>query len=340
MYRKLIWVKREEFVWALKLFVKSIGLTLGLWLFLFVLSTWVFSDPEPLASATIDVVSLVMGRVGLLEEKVGLWMAIFALNTVVTVVASTASALLLLTLPFEVKDLKYRMAHPTYEKIAKIMDKVGITLLWNPLFHIFKRFNSSFAEIYRSEPPRNQFQGCWRFCGYSGTGFRNIYYIIPYLIPALIAIVNGIIIGMVLAVNIFLGAYDGFLIAGLRGLTVGVLLNFLYFLSVILPHGVIEVFAVLTAIAFGQGFASRYSNTILEQKLLMDHRLEELEKHVKYLVALTKQFLTSKTVLIPLTLVICLLCIASYIEVYITPNIAERVLTILRGIWVRSLASS
>jgi hypothetical protein len=328
-------LKRKEFSWALKLFMISIGLTFVLWLGLFVLSTLVFHSPEPVASTTVGVISLVMERVVMLEGRMGLWMAIFVLNTFATVVASMSSALLLLILPLQVNDIKSRMTHQRYEKIAKIIDKL-IYALWKPFLLIFKRLDRGFAKSYKEDPPSSQFHGFWRYCGYSGIGFRNIFYVFPFVIPALTAIINGIIIGMVLAVNIFMGAYDGFLAAGLHGFTVGALLNFLYFLSVIMPHGIIELLAVLMAIALGQSFASMYSQEISEHGLLLAHRLEEFENELTYLVTLTKQFLKSRRILKALTVIICLLFLSAYIEVHITPNIAERVLTILREIWVNS----
>jgi uncharacterized membrane protein SpoIIM required for sporulation len=333
---KALWAPRQAFMWAFKLFRISVGLTVGLWLALFVLSTLVFSSPEPVASTTTGVVSLVMERVVGLEEWVGLWMALFALNTCAAVVASTSSALLLLLLPLQVPDIQSRMAHPRYERFAKILDKL-IYVLWTPCFHVFKRFDRGFAQRYEVDPPSSQFQGFWRLCGYSGIGFRNIFYVFPFVIPALTAIINGGLIGMVLAVNLAMGAYAGFLAAGVPGLAIGSFLNVLYFLSAILPHGILEVFAVFMAIAVGQGFAALYSNEIFERGLLIDHRLEAFDKDLKYLVTVTKQFLMSRRVLTTLAVIVGLLFLSAYIEAHITPTIVANVLTILREIWVTSL---
>ncbi|UCH02744.1 MAG: stage II sporulation protein M [Candidatus Bathyarchaeota archaeon] len=329
MYRRLKGLKGKEFRWALKLFASCIGLTFGLWLILLVFSTLIFHSPKPLASITVDVLSLVVERVITLENRVGLWMAIFILNTVVVIVASTFSAFLLLTLSLEIHDLKYRMRHPRYNIIAKVMDKLGSVLIWKPLFLIFKKLDSSFKKIHYSHPLNDSTQGIWRFCGYSNREFRNIFYIFPYMVPAITAIVNGIVIGMLLAVHIFMGAYNGLLIAGLPGLTAGMFINFISFLCYTMPHGILELYAFLTAIALGRRFALHYSNEIFERRLLLNHRLEELTKDVQYLTNMIKQFLKSRTVLISLAFIISLLFIAAYIETYITANIAENVLTFL-----------
>ncbi len=99
MDSKALGAHRQSFIWALKLFLISGGLAVGVWLLLFVVFTLVFTSPEPVVSTTAAAVSLVMERVVGLEGWVGLWMALFALNTCVAVVASTSSALLLLLLP-------------------------------------------------------------------------------------------------------------------------------------------------------------------------------------------------------------------------------------------------
>ncbi len=336
MCSKASGAQRQSFMWALKLFLISGGLAVGVWLLLFVVFTLVFTSPEPVVSTTAAAVSLVMERVVGLEGWVGLWMALFVLNTCVAVVASTSSALLLFLLPLQVPDIQYRMAHPWYERVAKGLDKL-LYVLWKPSFWVFARFDQGFARRYEADPPSAQFQGVWRVCGYSGIGFRNIFSIFPFVIPALTAIINGSLIGVVLAVNLAMGAYTGFLTAGIPGLARGAGINVLYFLSAILPHGLLEISGLLLAIAVGQGFAVQYSNEIFERGLLLDHRLEGLDKDVRYLVTVTKRFLTSRRVLTTLVLIVGLLFLAAYIEAYITPTIMANVLTHLREIWGASL---
>ncbi len=336
MDSKALGAHRQSFMWALKLFLISGGLAVGVWLLLFVVFTLVFTSPEPVVSTTAAAVSLVMERVVGLEGWLGLWMALFALNTCVAVVASTSSALLLLLLPLQVPDIQYRMAHPWYERFAKGLDKL-IYGLWTPGFRVFARFDRGFARRYEADPPSAQFQGVWCVCGYSGIGFRNIFSIFPFVIPALTAIVNGSLIGVVLAVNLAMGAYAGLLTAGIPGLARGASLNVLYFLSAILPHGLLEISGILLAIAVGQGFAVRFSHEIFERGLLLDHRLEGLDKDVRYLVTVTKHFLTSRRVLVTLFVIVGLLFLAAYIEAYITPTIMTNVLTFFREIWGASL---
>lgn len=322
-------LNRKGFGWALKLFCISIGLTVGFWMMLFVLSTAIFTSPEPVASTTLALVTLMMHRAVELESRVGLRLTIFALNMVATLVASVVSALLLLSLPFEVSDVKYRHAHPIYTKLAKTMDTVGYLLLWKPLFTIVRRLDSSFTIQGQPDQTCTSQEGIWSLCGYSGTEFRSMFSIFPFVIPALTAIANGIIFGMILIVTIVMGAYEGALIAGLSGLFSGAIQQSIYFLVATMPHGLIELGVAMTTITVGYSFASQYAREIVDHRLLIDSRLAIFEGDVNELVFLTKQFLKSRLVFSTLLSSACLLWIAAYIEVNITPTIIEWALTIV-----------
>jgi uncharacterized membrane protein SpoIIM required for sporulation len=287
-----------------------------------------FASPEPVTSLTMDTIAFMLQRVVLLEERVGLWMAIFILNTVVTLFASLAGALLILPLPLEVTDIRYRQVHPLYARFAKQLDRVGYILLWKPLVKLFQRFDKSFAVQKASESRHSSSHNFWSMLGYSGTEFHNMFYILPYLIPALTVIVNGIVMGMVLTVTIVKGAYEGILLAGYPGFFLGITQQSLHFFAFTMPHGILELSAVFSAIAIGHTFALQHSHELATQRVIVDPPLEVFDKNVKHLVTFTKEFLTSKGMLSTLFLITCLLFLAAYIEVYITPDIAKRVLMI------------
>jgi uncharacterized membrane protein SpoIIM required for sporulation len=276
----------------------------------------------------MDAVAIMMHRVVLLEEQLGLWSAIFILNTVVAVFASLAGALLILTLPLEVTDIRYRHAHPTYSRFAKQLDSFGFKLLWRHLIKIFQRFDKKFAKQNQAKTSYQSPRGFWNMIGYSGSDFQNMFYILPFLIPALTSIVNGVVFGMVLTVTIVTGAFEGFLVAGGSGFVIGVAQQSLHFLAFTMPHGVLELSVIFSAIAIGYSFAYQCTQDLVSQRLLIDHRLEVFESNINYLVILAKQFLKSKALISALLLIICLLLFAAYIEVYITPEIAEKVVMI------------
>jgi uncharacterized membrane protein SpoIIM required for sporulation len=60
----------------------------------------------------------------------------------------------------------------------------------------------------------------------------------------------------------------------------------------------------------------------------MDHHLEVFDQNINSRVTVSKQFLSSKTVISTLLLFAGVLLLAAYIEVYITPEIAESVVMI------------
>jgi len=324
---RLNWINRKAVIWTVKLFTKSALLTSGIWLGLFTLSIIVLGSPEPVSVATMDVVAIMLQRVVFMEEQVGLWMAIFILNTIVAVFASIAGALLILTLPFEATDIRYRYTHPTYARASKQLDRYGYWLLWKNLITLFQRFDT-FAKQYKTNTSQNTPLGFWKLIGYSRSDFQRMFYILPFLIPALTAIVNGIVFGMVLTVTIIQGAYEGFLIGGGTGFMNGIAQQSLHFLAFTMPHGVLELSVIFSAIALGHSFADQFTRELISQRLLIDHRIEVFEKNISYLVTFSKQFLISKTMLFTLLLFSCVLFVAAYIEVYITPVIAESVVTI------------
>ena len=324
---RLNWVNRKAVIWVVKLFIKSSILTSGIWLGLFMISIIVLGSPEPVSASTMDVVTIMLHRVVLIEEQVGLWMAIFILNTIVAVFASITGALLILTLPLEASDIRYRQAHPTYARFAKQLDNYGYRLLWKNLIKIFQRF-STFAKQYHSDTAYYTPLGFWKLVGYSRSDFQKMFSILPFLIPALTSIVNGVVFGMVFTVTIIQGAYEGFLTAGGSGFLHGIAQQSLHFLAFTMPHGVFELSAIFSAIAVGYSFADQFTRELISQQLLIDYRLELFEKNITCLATFSKQFLRSKTILYTLFLVICALLLAAYIEVYITPIIAERVVMI------------
>ena len=307
--------------------MKSSLLTSGIWLGLFIISIIVLGSPEPVSVATMDVVAIMLQRVVFMEKQVGLWMAIFILNVIVAVFASIAGALLILTLPLEATDIRYRYAHSTYARVSKKMDSFGYRLLWKNLIMLCQRFDV-LPNQYNTHTAQNTPLGFWKLVGYSRSDFQKMFSILPFLIPALTAIVNGVVFGMVLIVTIFQGAYEGFLLGGGTGFFNGIAQQGLRFLAFTMPHGVLELSIIFSAIAVGHSFANLFTQELISQRLLIDHRIEVFEKNITYLVTFSKQFLRSKTMLFTLLLFSCVLFVAAYIEVYITPVIAESVIMI------------
>jgi uncharacterized membrane protein SpoIIM required for sporulation len=324
---RLNWVNRKAVLWAVQLFSKSCILASGIWLGLYAISLIVLGSPEPVSESTMEVVAIMLQRVVLLEEQVGLWMAIFILNTIVAVFASLAGALLILTLPLEATDIRYRQAHPTYARFAKHLDRVGYWLLWKNLIKVAQRVDAVGRQRQTGISDSHSL-GFWNLVGYSGSDFQKMFSVLPFLIPALTAIVNGIVFGMVLTVTLMQGAYAGFLIGGGAGVFIGFAQQSLHFLAFTMPHGVLELAVIFSAIAVGYSFADQFAQQLLSQRLLIDPRLEVFEKNLICLVTVAKQFLRSKTLLSTLLLFTGVLCLAAYIEVYITPNIAESVVLI------------
>ena len=69
----------------------------------------------------------------------------------------------------------------------------------------------------------------WQYCGYGKTDYHKFAYILPYTVPAMIILVNGFLIGILLAFFTFNGAMTGYQIFGIKGITIGIFYNVVYF---------------------------------------------------------------------------------------------------------------
>lgn len=140
----------------------------------------------------------------------------------------------------------------------------------------------------------------WSFVNYFRDNFSKIdkrihkdIFVIMYGLPSLIMVINGWVIGFI--------SIESFLTHHLGG--------FIEFLKWVLPHGIVEIPAIVAAAGLGFSLA----DNVL--KLLYQEDTEKLRVNIV-------EEVKNRKILKRLSILIFLLLIASIIEVFLTPKIA------------------
>lgn len=140
----------------------------------------------------------------------------------------------------------------------------------------------------------------WGFANYLRGDFSKIekrvhkdIFVIMYGLPSFIMIINGWVIGFIFT--------ESFLAHHLEG--------FIEFLKWVLPHGIIEIPAIIAAAGLGFSLADNILK-LLYQKDTEKLRMEAIER------------VKNRKTLKELTILVFLLLVASIIEVFLTPKIA------------------
>ena len=161
--------------------------------------------------------------------------------------------------------------------------------------------------------------------------YRMFSYILPYTVPLLILIVNGMLMGILLAFFTFNGAVTGFELFGDKGIVLGLLYNVVYFFISIIPHGIIEIPAILVAAAVGYHFAYIQAHDVIKCDFFTGDGTESLLKDTGYIFETTKEYLLSSYTWKMMVLIVLTLLLAAYIETYVTLGIVDKVMMAIDG---------
>jgi uncharacterized membrane protein SpoIIM required for sporulation len=172
----------------------------------------------------------------------------------------------------------------------------------------------------------------WQYCGYGKYEYRMFSYMLPYTVPLLILLVNGTIMGILLAYFTFNGALTGFELFGEKGIVLGLFYNVVYFFISIIPHGIIEIPALLVAAAVGYHFAHIQAQDVIKNKLFTEDEIESLLKDTEYIFETTKEYLFLSYTWKMAALIVLTLLLAAYIETYVTLGIVDKVMGSIDGI--------
>ncbi|TGC07239.1 stage II sporulation protein M [Methanolobus halotolerans] len=315
-------IHRKDIIWSLKTFTTSllIALIFSMALYSFMLAV---SEPAPVSDAITSTASAATAKVVITAEYISPVWAIFMFNTLAVFIASVGTGLFLLIHPLLVRDIELRTTNRIYSYTS-----IGFEKMLMPLNSFLQKVVSSrdqdFSSMERTVHERRD--TIWQYCGYGKDDYRMFAYMLPYTVPIMILAVNGLLMGILLAFFIFNGAMTGFQLFGEKGIAVGSLYNVIYFFISIVPHGIIEIPAILIAASAGRRFACINSHEIIDRELFLGDTIESLKSDVSTVMASVKEYLNSRYLWKTFAVMMLMLLVAAYIETYVTLEIVNRVM--------------
>lgn len=313
-------IDHRDLMWSVKTFTLSVLTAFVISMLLYTLML-ITSEPAPVDEAIVSTASAATAKVVVASEYISPMWAIFIFNSIAALMASLGTGLFMFIHPLLISDIRMRTDHSRYASLS-----IGCERMLMPgnrlLQKLVHRMDADFPYI----DTISQKEGLWQYCGYSREDYRMLAYMLPFTIPFLIMIVNGVLVGILLAFFTFNGSLTGFGMFGFRGIFIGVFYNLSYFFISIVPHGIIEIPALLLAAAIGYRFARIQSGEIVLKRLFLGNSHESIKKDVSQVLATTRLYLTSIYVWKSSALIVVLLLAAAYIEAHVTVDIAERVM--------------
>lgn len=320
---KLFSTKKCDVLWSLKLFMLSVIFTCFLGFVIYLIMN-VFTGHETVNNAISTTSSAAVKKVEVSSRYISLMWSISIFNTIAAFTASVGTGLFVYIHHVLIGDLKHRTRHQKYSNISIKTE------------HMFKKFVRKIHSITaKTDPDYEQNEhvtqnhtkdSIWYYSGFNGQDYQKIAQLLPYTIPVIIVVVNGMLIGLLLSYFIFNGILNGYEIMGFKGIVLGSIYSLSYCISATLPHGILELPALLTAAAIGHRFARIQSELIHDKRLFLGNDIESINQSLGYINSVTGVYLKSKPLWILLTTVTIILLVAAYIEVYITPEFIKMVM--------------
>jgi uncharacterized membrane protein SpoIIM required for sporulation len=310
---------RKEFLWALRIFSGSALVASILSSVIYILMM-MLSDPEPVSSAIATTAVAATSKVEIAARYISPFVSIFLFNTIAALTASMGAGMFLLIHNVLVKEIDLRSRHRRYADISIRMEKLLI-----PFHKIFKRI-FSVETIYHSDKDVSTGHSIWDLCGYTKDDYRSFARMLPHVVPSLTLVANGVLFGILFSFFMFNGAVEGYRTMGAEGVGLGILYNIVYFATSIIPHGILELPALFMAAALGHGFANMQSKAIIKEGLFTGDDMVDMKRDVAHINSITIDLLRSGYFWKILLTITCVLMMAAYIEVYVTPEIVEDVM--------------
>ncbi|MCQ6963857.1 stage II sporulation protein M [Methanolobus chelungpuianus] len=312
-------------MWSAKTFALSVLTAFIISMLLYALML-ITSEPAPVDEIIVSAASAATSKVTVAAEYISPMWAIFIFNSIAALMASLGTGLFMFIHPLLISDIRMRADHGRYASVSIGFERMLVpgNRLLQKLAH---RMDAGFPYTDADTPK----VGFWEYCGYSREDYRMLAYMLPFTIPFLIMIVNGLLMGILLAFFVFNGSLTGFHIFGPKGIFLGAFYNLTYFVISILPHGIIEIPALLLAAALGYRLARIQSSDIVHKGLFLGNSYGELKADVVLVLDTVKRYMLSGYLWKMSAIMILMLLFAAYVETYVTLRIVERTMLGLDG---------
>jgi uncharacterized membrane protein SpoIIM required for sporulation len=318
-------IKKKDIFWSVKYFSFAIIAAFALSIAMYSVMLLV-SEPAYVDEAIITTASTAIAKVEVTAEYISPMWSVFIFNTIAVFSAVIGTSLFSYIHPMMIGEIELRSKHPVYAHFSIILEKMMM-----PANRLIQKLvtiaDKDFPSI--SAKTEDDTDSMWKNCGYENVDYHKFAYILPYTVPVMIILVNGFLIGILMAFFTFNGALTGFQIFGTKGILIGIIYNLIYFVISILPHGIIELPVILLAAALGYRFAFVQSHEVKNEDLFLGDTIEIAKKDVAQVIEITKNYMSSLYVRKMLVLMVCMLLLAAYIEIYVTLGIVETVMQAL-----------
>ncbi|WP_407355220.1 stage II sporulation protein M [Methanolobus sp. WCC5] len=311
--------------WSAKVFILSVAVSFSVAIIAYILM-FTFAQPEPVSEVIMNTASAATAKVTISANYMSLFWAIFIFNSIAASFAVIGTGFFNMLHRILISDIGMRPKHHLYASFSIVFEKAMMPV-FRALTAITSILDRDFSTLERS---REEKKGTiWQYCGYGKNEYRDFAFMLPYTVPLMIVIVNGCLMGILLAFFTFNGALTGFQLFGLKGTAIGLMYNVIYFFVAIVPHGIIEIPALLIAAAIGYRFAYLQSHDVIGKKLFNGNDIQSLQEDAGYTYTMAKDYILSGYTWKMLCCIILTLLVAAYIETYVTLEIADLVMLAL-----------
>jgi hypothetical protein len=314
-------IKYKDLLWSAKTFSMSVvtAFVCSMLLYTFM---FIIAEPAPVNEAIVSTATAATAKVVVTAEYISPMWAIFIFNSIAALSASVGTGLFLFIHLLLVSDIRLRPNNRIYASFSIAFERMLMPAnrLLQKLAH---RLDNDFPYPEISDPAK---EGIWRYCGYTREDYRMFAYMLPYTIPFMIMIVNGLLMGILLAFFLFNGSLTGYEMLGIKGIAIGIAYNLTYFFISIVPHGIIEIPAILLAAALGYRFARVQSLEVKSKGLFLGNSPESLKEDVSEVLATVRLYLTSRYLWKISAFIVITLLAAAYIEAHLTSGIVDIVM--------------
>ncbi len=333
-YKDNFIISSKDLIWSTKLFFLSICFAFFVSITVYILML-TYSQPEPVNQAIVSTASAATAKVTVTSNYVNPMWSIFFFNSIAAFFAVIGTGVFMVFHKILINDIAIREKYSFYTRSSILFEKM-VMPFFRVLIKIAMIADRDLSAVNFKDYSDND--SIWNSCGYDKKEYIIMAYMLPFTIPLMVIVVNGLLAGILLAFFTFDGAMTGYLLLDITGIIIGVLYNITYFMLLILPHGIIELPAIIIAASLGYRFAYIQAHDVIDKKLFSGNDIKSLRQDAAYTLVLTKKYILSAYIWKMLTIVIFMLLVAAYIETYITLEMANSTMIAINEILIHLIA--
>ncbi len=314
-------INAREMAWSIKMFafftIVSFAGSIAIYLILIN-----FAQHQALDLAITTTTQRATAKVEVGARYTSEFWSILFFNSVALVIAAAGTGPFLYIHSVIYKEIRLRTQHPLYARLSSDAERL-MTSSFKRNQNLIIKLKPELAHILpdSDDLKKKELDPISELCGYSKYDYRMFAATVPYLVPLLVLLANGVLLGMLLAYFTFNTVLAGYQVAGLFGMGIGLIYGLSYFTVSLIPHGIIEIPALLIATCIGYHFATIHSSAVIKEDLFLGEDLGSIGRDVKRINQISREVLSHSCFWNTTAMTLAMLIFAAYIETRITPSI-------------------